>query len=415
VLKHYPIVVWWTGYDWYAPVTADEEAALETYLDGGGRLFLSSQDFLYYHHEDPFSRKFLGVLTYTESVTPTRAVGVPEDAVGDGLGPWPLSYPHGYQNWSDGLAPMPGTGVSFRDQGGRGIALVRRERDHATSFLAFPFEALPEEVRPTAMERAVGWLSWLGASTFEADPRSVAPGDDVTYTIELRSDGLEPVSAWVSNTLPAGLAIRSDSVIGPSGYTSKHGQLSWRGSIDPREVVTLSYRAAVLTGTASADTIVNIARLGLQDHTIEFSRSARVRIAAPDLSSSTFSCEPSVVKPGDEVSCTLTVVNAGTGDADPATARVHAPGAYRVGADSISLSTGTAKWQGETVYWSGLLVSGGTATLRFQLDLPKDPVQRTLYGAAFLDDGAGGAWERPAWLAIRPCQAYLPVVTREER
>jgi hypothetical protein len=171
----------------------------------------------------------------------------------------------------------------------------------------------------------------------------------------------------------------------------------------------------MLTGTAPAQTIVNAVRLGLSDHAIAFSRTARVRIDAPDLSSSVFSCEPPIARPGDSVSCTLHVINTGAGDADPATAHVYAPGAYAVIADSVRASVGTVQWQSDTIYWSGLLVTGGTATLRFELDLPQGPIRRTLYGVTFLEDGVGGTWERPAWVDVHPWQAYLPVVMKKAR
>jgi hypothetical protein len=36
-----------------------------------------------------------------------------------------------------------------------------------------------------------------------------------------------------------------------------------------------------------------------------------------------------------------------------------------------------------------------------------------VYNAAFLEDGVGGAWERPVWLLLEPYRAYLPVVMRK--
>ena len=203
VLQRYPIVVWWTGYDWYKPVTLEEEAALATYLDGGGRLFFSSQDFLYHHFDAPFRREYLGVMNYTEDVTPTLASGVSADAVGDRLGPYPLSYP--FLNWSDALVPAPGTAVSFREEERRPIALSRQGDSYRTVFFSFPFETLPETGRAEVMERVVGWLSWLGRSAFLLDREAVIPGDTLTYTLRIQNDGPGAVTAALSNTLPGGL------------------------------------------------------------------------------------------------------------------------------------------------------------------------------------------------------------------
>ncbi len=54
-LNAYDIVIWYTGYDWFAPITDVEQESLASFLDHGGRLFLTSQDYLDMHPEDPFS------------------------------------------------------------------------------------------------------------------------------------------------------------------------------------------------------------------------------------------------------------------------------------------------------------------------------------------------------------------------
>jgi uncharacterized repeat protein (TIGR01451 family) len=416
-LDQYPMVVWWTGYDWYEPIVDDEETSLEAYLDSGGRLFLSSQDFLYYHGESHLSQTHLGVLTYTQDVTPTEVMGVSESPIGAGLGPWLLSYPAGYQNWSDGVVPTPGTGVAFRDEGRRATALTRHVGDRATLFLSLPFEAYPAGARPDVMEAAVGWLSWLGGTTVEADPRTVTSGSWVSYTITVRNDGPEPVMASVSNTLPAELAFDEGSIVGPGRYDPIDGRFSWRGMVQPTEPIVLAYRADVLTGTPSGAIVLNPVRVSLEDHLIAFRRAAEVGVERPDLSSSSFGCAPSVVRPGRVVTCSLVVVNDGTADALSASAQIRPPGGLTPVTGSLLSREGEGKWSptAEGIDWSGPLPVGTRATLTFQLLVPRDPIDRTLYGVAFLDDGVGGRRERPAWLEVRPRQAYFPVVMKRDR
>lgn len=415
-LQRYPIVVWWTGYDWYRPVTEEEISALREYLDSGGRLFLSSQDFLYYHYDDSFSQDRLGVLSYTEDITPTRAVGVPEDPIGHRLGPWPLVYPRGYQNWSDGLRPAPGTAVSFRDQGRRGIALARRGDSDATAFFAFPFEALPEEERPTVMRQAVGWLSWLGRSSFQADRGSANVGDVLTYTARIKNDGVEGVTASLSNTLPAPLSIHPNSIAGPASrppsYDTSARRIFWRGSIAPSAAVTIAYQATVTSGSLMYP-IANIAHIKLEDHRISFHRDAVVRVGAPDLAPSDLACRPSLVRPKRGVTCTLRLVNAGPADALTATASISLPMEAALMKDTLSGGgDGTIEVTTSTVRWSGSISAGRSINLSYQLKLPHDIAHPPLYSVAFLGDGTGGAWERPAWVVINPYRVYLPMVMR---
>ena len=411
VLQCYPIVVWFTGYDWYAPVTADEEAGLAAYLDGGGRLFLSSQDFLYYHNDDPFSRDYLGVLAHTEDVTPTLACGVPENPIGDRLGPYSLDYP--FRNWSDAVVPTPGTAVPFRDQERRAIALARQEGDYRTVFFPFPYETLAEADRDEVMKRVVGWLSWLGGSTFSADRGAVSSNDVLTYTIALHNGGPETVSATLSNTLPSSLALVPGSLTGPAAYDPLTQRFSWEGPLGPGAALTCTYRVTVAAGLPTGTLITNTAGLGLEGQDIRFHRAAVVRAGTPDLSSSALRCNPSLARPGTVVTCTLALANTGPGDAPAAAITNPFPvDTALVPGSLVWIGEGTTEVLTETVYWTGPLNSGGQVTLTYQITLPTSPVHPPLYNVAFLEDGTGGAWERATWVLLKPWRAHFPVVYR---
>jgi uncharacterized repeat protein (TIGR01451 family) len=388
-----------------------------SYLDSGGRLFLSSQDFLYHHGDSSFRQTHLGVLTYTQDVTPTEVTSVPENPVVRGSDSWSLNFPAGYRNWSDGAVPAPDVNVVFRDQERHGSGLTRRAGEGATMFLSFPFEALPADVRPAVMKSAVGWLSWLGRTTFEAEPRAVTDGDTVSYTVTLRNDGPEPVTASLSNTLPSELVLESGSIVGPGTYEPIERRLSWRGVVEPAQPVTLAYRAQVVTGTRAPQDVVNLAQISLEDHVIAFDRGADVMVDRPDLSASDFSCTPAVMPPGWTITCDLTLINAGTADANSAAARVRPPGRLTPVASSLSTQGGERKWtlEEDGITWTGSLPAKSESRLTFQLDIPNTPIRRVLYGVAFLDDGAGGRWERPTWLEVRPWEAHLPIMLKRNR
>jgi len=413
-LRWYPIVVWWTGYDWYDPVTDGEEATLAAYLGSGGRLFLSSQDYAYYHQDSPFGRDYLGMLDYTEGVTLDLIQGVPEDPVGEGLGPWEMAFPfpYGPVGGPDVVEPAPGVGVVFRSQERRGVALARRGRGHATVFFPFPFEALPQEVRPAVMERVVGWLSWLGGSTFAADRGAVTAGGALTYTTALHNDGPVTITASLSNTLPPSLTLDAASLTGPAVYTPALRLISWEGPLGPEAGVTVSYRVTVATGVPAGLPITNTARLGLEDQYIHFPRLAVVRVGAPDLSTSALWSAPSPARPGSVVTCTLALANTGPADAPTATVSNPLPADVAFVPGSLAWSEGLAEELAGAVRWGGVLSAGRRVTVTYRLTLPVNPVHPPLYGVAFLEDGAGGVWERPTWFLLEPHRFYLPLVTR---
>lgn len=412
ILERYPIVVWFTGYDWYAPVTAEEESSLISYLRDGGRLFLSSQDFLYYHSSGPLSRDYMGVLRYTEDATPTLASGVREDPVGDGLGPYSLSYP--FANMADAVEPAPGTSVVFRDEHRRPIALLRRDDAYATEFMAFPFEALPEDERSTVMSQSVGWLSWLGGSTFQAGSGPASPGSTATYALSIRNDGPQTATAEVSITVPSGLAVDASSLPDLAQFDQGDGRIEWKTSVGSTSAVTMTYGATIEVGTPAGSLLNSTAAIRHAEHNIAFRRSASVGVGLPDLSESVLQILPtSTARP--LVTDTLSARNDGSADAADASVEIVLP----AGTDAVSASLswaggGTASIEGGVVRWSGSVYSGAWLTVGCQVTLPATSRPLTLYGVAFVDDGSGEApLERSAWVVAVPHRVFLPRVYKD--
>ena len=70
-LALYDAVIWNTGYDYSgagAGLTATEQSAISTYLDGGGRIFISGQDVLYNGVTATFLQNYLKVTSFTNDV-----------------------------------------------------------------------------------------------------------------------------------------------------------------------------------------------------------------------------------------------------------------------------------------------------------------------------------------------------------
>lgn len=410
LLRLYPIVLWYTGYDWYDPVTREEEATLRAYLDSGGRLFLSSQEFLYYHYNSQLARAYLGVAGHTNDVTPTLAVGVPENAIGDRLGPYQLNYP--FRNFSDAVLPAPDVPILFRDHERRPIALSNLAEGYKTVFFSFPFEALPEAGRPEVMERIVGWLSWLGNSTFSAHRQAVLPGTVLTYAATLRNDGPQALNVSFSNTLPLTVTLIPGSLIGAASYLPSARRVYWEGTLAPGGELTFTYGVTVGMAAERGSWIANTAELTLEEQGIRFRRSGVTRVGGADLSPSALRCAPPAVRPGGCITCALSLVNAGPEAAQEARAIIYLPEGSRLMPGSPNWTAGTVAVLTSTLLWKGLLSPGGHITLTYQVSAPVGVSCPPLYSVAFLEDGAGGAWERAAWVLWNPWQLYLPVVLR---
>lgn len=151
-------VVWFTGTPWPDTLSPREELVLARYLDGGGRLFLVSQEVLDDAGRTAFSREYLRVATYTHNITTTMVTGVVSDPVGAHLGPYPVLPA---ATLSDRLLPLlPASGAFVNQQGGVNGLSVDGGAWRAV-FLAWPFENLALPDAEAVMASTMRWLGVL--------------------------------------------------------------------------------------------------------------------------------------------------------------------------------------------------------------------------------------------------------------
>ncbi len=152
-LQQYDVVIWFTGDEFggAAGPGAAGEAALATYLNASGCLFISSQDYVWDRGVTAFMQSHLGIASATSDVSQTTVTGADVYA---GLGPYTLAYP--FTNYSDRLTPAAGAATAFN--GNQGSAAVR-SGTHSAIFLGYPFEALPAAGRTPVMQTTLNWCS----------------------------------------------------------------------------------------------------------------------------------------------------------------------------------------------------------------------------------------------------------------
>ncbi len=196
-MQGYDAVVWFTGYAWTGTVTVTTEAALAAYLDGGGSLFLSSEDYLYERGLSPFAMRYLGIDSFIGDTAQIDPIGNAGDPIGDGLGPYTLTVPTSWpadelQLWTDEITPSLGGGAPFRYRGsGTQSGTDIDTPAWQTVFLAWPLEGLAD-----LQDRAdvLGWiLFWFCTDAHQpellllppAQAGSAVVGGAITYTISL--------------------------------------------------------------------------------------------------------------------------------------------------------------------------------------------------------------------------------------
>ncbi len=410
VLNLHPIVVWFTGYDWVDALSVGEEQKLTQFLEGGGRLLFSSQDYLYTNGLNPFGAHYLGVLTYTEGLTTTLVTGVPGHPAGDGLGPFLLGFP--FPNFSDALEPAAGSEAAFTGSHGQPVAITTDagEAGFATAFFAFPLEALAGDPRAQALGRTVAWLSPLGTSTFGVDRGVVRSGSAVTFTAWLINRGPDVRTVTFSNTLPAGLTLVPGSLDGGAVFDPEATRALWTGPVGDGQSHRLSYRAVVRPIPPEGRVVVNVAEI--DDGTrLTFLRAATLEVDLPELGASTKVVSPAVAEPGDTLHYAIHLRNDGVVPADGLlTDVVPAMTAYVPG--SLWASAGSAQIAGSAITWTMRIEPGKALTLTYQTVVDGPAPGRVVINEAVLHDGFGRQLHLRAE-AIVPARLRLPAIRRD--
>ena len=189
----YKLVIWFNGYPYSGTFTSANEAAVAAYLDTGGNLLFSSQDYLYDAGLTAFGQNYLHISSFTSDVSQTTVTG---QNVFAGLGPYTLSYP--FTNYSDTVNPDAQAQVAFT--GNQGNAAVSYTGAFRTVFLGYPLEAVPLAGRIAILERT---LEHFGGCECEAvhdadfswQPADPDAGEPVRF--DGTAAGQEPIGfAW---------------------------------------------------------------------------------------------------------------------------------------------------------------------------------------------------------------------------
>ncbi len=183
-LSEYDFVIWFTGDEWggAAGPGAAGETALAAYLDDGGCLFLSSQDYHFDRGLTSFMTEYLGVGSITNDTDQNTLTGAD---VFDGLGPYSTSYP--FTDYSDTLVVAESSELAFiGDVGNAGVSTDGGT--YRSTFLVFPLEAISGA---SNQEQVLGtFIEWCD------DMFTTCPGDtDGDNSVGL-SDLLNILSKW---------------------------------------------------------------------------------------------------------------------------------------------------------------------------------------------------------------------------
>jgi hypothetical protein len=199
-LQGYPFVIWFSGSEWggFAGPGSAGEDALASYINGGGYLILSSQDYLYDMGLTEFGSDYLGVGSYDSDVYQASVTGLDifEDMGTVSLVPI-------FANWTDYVFPTPDAVTAF--DGSEGETATRLDgagHGGGAVFLGFPIEFMPEDNQHAFLQNVIDWVDGSSSEPCPSD----CNGDDVVNV----SDLLAIIDSWGTNS---GCDVNGDGVI----------------------------------------------------------------------------------------------------------------------------------------------------------------------------------------------------------
>lgn len=409
LLNAYDFVVWFTGYDWFSPIEPAEATLLANYLEQGGRLFLSSQDFMYYHQTDPLASRYLGAVEFQESITPAMVFAPAWSAVSPEL-QWPQTVTFTpYQNHGDGLIGGEySRPFLWHDQGV--AALATTGNGWRSLFWGIPWETLPVTAQVQSMQDGVSWLSDLGDSQLAVNGRTARLGASQQFTLTVTN------SAWghntavsVTNPLPAQLNLLAGSLQG--GTLAGNGRaITWQGQLAPGESHVIVYETTPNNSTPANTAILNEAFIHYDYHDLTIRRAVMLWADGSDFSGSSLTAVSSPPAPIQYITYTLSLTNSGLPATKPVTAVLHLPNRLNPVTPTLTVSAGSAAWQKGDVIWTGAAANGSTPTLTVVMtrSLAVDDIWHT--AVAEIDDGETAPVMVEAVYAIRPYQQWLPAI-----
>lgn len=386
-LAAYDRLVWLTGDDYGSTLTGSDQAALSTYLDGGGRLFLSGQDIGYdigstAFYADYLHADFLADDTNSYVLTGLDYLSGVDVNIqgGDGAG---------NQNYPSNITTANGSVAIFDYPSYAYGGVAYQDETYAVAYFSFGFEAINNQAdRTEVMSRTLSWLGGCEQSPYyvvAGDSLAAGdPGETVTHTFAITNVGTVADSYTISLQPGAWEAELLDASVGPL-QPLEDGQVQ----------VTVHIPAAPGESVIGSDTLTLVVTSDTDPEVVAWATGTTHALGevAVDLAAGTPS---GGALPGQVVTYSLTLTNAGTV------------------ADRYSLHASGNLWPVEVVpAQTPVLAPGESASVWVYVAVPAGPMGQT--DAVTIRAASGwnpAVYAEQVLLTRRGWRTYLPLIVK---
>jgi uncharacterized repeat protein (TIGR01451 family) len=206
----------------------------------------------------------------------------------------------------------------------------------------------------------------LSPSTKDVDLATANPGDRLTYSIVLDNAEATPISAVLSDTIPANTTYVANSATGGATYNATEKRIEWSGTVPGGGSQTITFQVDVNKPLYDLSAILNTALIEDRTNGIIHWRQVTTDIEAPVLTDSYKYVTPLTVSPGDTLTFTTVMRNTGSADAVGVSLQDSIPAQATYVPGSV---TGGATYNAaqDRIEWSGTIPVGGSTTVTFQV------------------------------------------------
>lgn len=417
-MEDYPVVLWFTGDAAVNTLTAPDQSALTSYLNGGGAALFTGQDIAWDIRSDPGN--FLGNML--------RASAIADDAAAEALSgaglyaglDFALNGGDGANNQTnpDLLSPLASATAVFTYTTGTG-GLAVETGDYRAILLGYGVEGVDHDAaRSTLLADGLGWLGCAPAPVdlqigLDGPAGPLAVGELVTYTLTLtNASGVPLVGMLVSDTLPAGAAFVSAE---PAAEVVD-GQVRWTGLAQAAETAQTLTLVTRILAEAQGGEVVN-ADYGAQitqagGLVVTGTQAVHTAVSVTPVADLELSleAEPEAVAYGGVVTYTLVITNHGPQDAHGVVLSDTLP----AGAGFIQASAGCVYAEGLVTCSLGDLAAENSLIIEIAARAPSTWAALVNTATVMADeiDTVADNHTQQIETAVQQYQNWLPVVLR---
>jgi len=243
----------------------------------------------------------------------------------------------------------------------------------------------------------------------EVEPATVRPGETLTYTVIITGlSDLSPTQVVVTDTLPPGVVWTGSLTATWGRYLFTGGVVTWTDVVSADTSVAIRYVVTASLALTNGTVITNIALFADESGRVYKTPPTRTRVIAPDLSASHKSASRTTIKPGEQMTYTLVLVNSGGAEAVGAWLTDTLPVDVSPVGPPVA-STGSAGVTGQVITWTGTVSTAVPVVIGVAVTVNSSPTTNLLINEAEVDDGRG--WLNtlgPVTTSILRPRAYLP-------